>query len=93
MRTVVRLPRNRVEQKIPVGTVSNTYTLAQHTDVGQKCIDGIRQAGIAVDGLRCELGLTDLGEWMNLRLYFPKEFDHTPPDGENLDSVWSASTP
>jgi len=84
MRTVVRLPRNRLEQKMPVGTVSNTYTLAQHTDVGEKCIEGIRQAGVELDGLRCELGLTELGEWMNLRLYFPKDYNHKPPDGNEL---------
>jgi hypothetical protein len=36
------------------------------------CFDGIQQAGIDPVPLRCELGLTSLGEWMNLRIYFPE---------------------
>lgn len=84
MRSVVRLPRTRVEQPIPVGTVSNTYTLVQHHEVAERCFEGIRQAGIDCDELRCELGLTELGEWMNLRIYFPERFNHMPKDNEAL---------
>jgi hypothetical protein len=84
MRTVVRLPRTPLEQLMPVGIVSNTYTLAQHNEVAQKCFDGIRQAGIDPVGLRCELGLTELGEWMNLRIYFPEDYSHIPKDGKKL---------
>jgi len=71
MRTVVRLPRTRCEQPIPVGVVSPHYTLVQHTEVAERCFEGIRLAGIDPAPLRCEVGLTDLGEWMNLRVYFP----------------------
>ena len=85
MNAVVRVPRTKFEQPIPVGTVSKTYTLAQHADVGEKCLEGIRDAGIKSDGLKCELGLTELGEWMNLRIYFPKKFSHTPKDEQRLD--------
>lgn len=84
MKSVVRLPRTKVEQPVPVGTVSNTYTLAQHHEVAERCFDGIRQAGIDCDELRCDLGLTELGEWMNLRIYFPERFSHTPKDKETL---------
>src|SRR4051794_23062262 len=31
---VERIPRTQFEQPVPVGTVSKTYTLAQHTAVG-----------------------------------------------------------
>lgn len=74
LRAVVRQPRTRAEQSIPVGIVSNTYSLAQHADVVAKCIEGIRSTGIDTDSLHCELGLTELGEWMNLRVYFPTAF-------------------
>src|SRR5690349_14897240 len=52
---VEQIPRTQFEQPVPVGTVSKTYTLAQHTSVGEKCLEGIRAAGISTDDLRCEL--------------------------------------
>src|SRR5262245_53471617 len=63
MRAVVRLPRTSYEHPVPVGVVSNTYTLAQHTEVAEKCFEGIRQAGVEPTNLKCELGMTELGEW------------------------------
>jgi uncharacterized phage-associated protein len=85
LNVVVRVPRSNYEQPVPVGTVSKSYTLAQHAAVGEMCLEGIREAGVAADSLRCELGLTELGEWMNLRIYFPKAFSHMPKDGQQLD--------
>ncbi|MCX6658771.1 MAG: hypothetical protein NTX81_00105, partial [Candidatus Bathyarchaeota archaeon] len=67
LKCVIRLPRSLFEQPIPVGIVSNTYTLAQHIDVAEKCFEGIRGAGVKTEMLHCELGLTELGEWMNFR--------------------------
>lgn len=84
MKSVIRIPRTKFEQVIPVGTVSNTYTLAQHDEVAAKCFAGMQAAGIVTDELRCELGLTELGEWMNLRIYFPKQYNCTPQDGKQL---------
>jgi uncharacterized protein DUF932 len=74
MRSVVRKPCAADERPVPVGVVSNTYTLVQHEEVAGKCFDGIQRAGIDVSALRCELGLTPLGEWMNLRVYFPETY-------------------
>jgi hypothetical protein len=84
MQSVVRLPRTKMEGPVPVGVVSNTYTLAQHRKVAEKCLEGIRGAGVEPRALRCQIGLTELGEWMNLRIYFPESFDHLPQDGEKL---------
>ena len=81
MKSVVRQPMTRFEHPLPVGVVSNSYTLVQHHEVARRCLDGIKQAGVDAAMLKCELGLTELGEWMNLRLYFPDDFDHTPKDG------------
>ena len=69
IRTVVRLPVTVTEQRIPVGVVSNTYKLAQHADVVEKCLKGIKENRIDPSVLRCEVGLTPLGEWMNFRAY------------------------
>ena len=84
MCTVVRLPLSRVEHPIPVGLVSNSYTLAQHYEIGEMCLNAIASAGISTDELQCELGLTELGEWMNLRIYFPSAYDFDPGDGNSL---------
>jgi hypothetical protein len=84
IRTVVRLPVSVTEQPIPVGVVSNTYRLAQHADVVEMCLKGIRAHGIDPNVLRCEIGLTALGEWMNFRAYFPDSFSHNPGDGNKL---------
>jgi hypothetical protein len=84
MRSVVRQPRTPVERPVPVGIVSNTYSLVQHHDVAELCFEGIRHAGVHTASLRCELGLTELGEWMNLRIYFPPAFDFTRGEDDNL---------
>lgn len=81
MRAVVRTPRTRLEQAMPVGVVSNNYALVQHDSVVDCCLDALQTAGIATDGLRCELGLTELGEWMNLRVFLPVSFSY--PVGPN----------
>jgi len=40
MKSVVRQPRTKFEQPVPVGVVSNSYGLAQHHEVVEKCFDG-----------------------------------------------------
>ena len=83
-KSVVRQPMTKIERSMPVGVVSNSYSLVQHQEVARRCLEGVMQAGVEAADLRCELGLTEHGEWMNLRLYFPKKFDHVPKDGHPL---------
>jgi len=83
-KTVVRLPLTPLENRIPVGIVSNAYTLAQHSIVANLCIEGIKNCGIVTDSVRCELGLSVLGEWMNFRIYFPDEYDFKSSDSNPL---------
>lgn len=78
LKAIIRQPITLFERPIPVGTVSHTYSLAQHTDVAQKCLEGIESIGIKSSELKCELGLTELGEWMNLRIYFPERYTFYP---------------
>lgn len=80
LKSVIRIPRTHFEKELPVGTVSPTYTLAQHVEVGEHCLKGVEDAGIDTRDLRCEVGLTELGEWMNFRVYFPDTYSHTPKD-------------
>ena len=84
IRTVVRQPLTVTEQPIPIGVVSNTYCLAQHGKVVEMCIQGLREHGIDPKVLKCEVGLTSLGEWMNFRAYFPESYSYTPKDGKKL---------
>lgn len=84
LKMVVRQPLNVTEQAIPVGTVSNSYQLAQHHEVMDRCLEGLYRAGINIVPLRYEVGLTPLGEWMNFRAYFPDSHNHMPKDGEPL---------
>jgi len=84
IKTVVRQPLAVTEQPIPVGTVSNSYQLAQHHEVVKRCFEGLRLVGVDPSSAKCEVGLTPLGEWMNFRAYFPDSHNYTPLDGKPL---------
>ncbi len=84
MSTVVRVPMTLLEQRVPVGVVSSTYALVQHHELAERCFEGIRQAGVSPSDLRCEVGLTDLGEWMHLRIYFPEDREFQPAKGDRM---------
>jgi hypothetical protein len=45
------------------------------------CIEAIKKSLKNTSELKCELGLSDLGEWMNFRVYFPEEYDLTQGTG------------
>lgn len=80
--TVVRLPLSAPEKRMPVGTVSTTYALAQHHDVVDMCMKGIAYHGVQASELDCEVGLTELGEWMHFSAYFPDSFTFVPKDNK-----------
>lgn len=84
MQSVIRVPRTKMERPIPVGVVSNTYRLAQHRDVAEECRGSILESGVEEKSLRYQIGLTELGEWMNLRIYLPESLDHVPSDGHRV---------
>jgi hypothetical protein len=84
IKAVVRQPLTVTEQPIPVGTVSNSYQLAQHHEVVARCFEGLRLVGVDPSAAKCEVGLTPLGEWMNFRAYFPDSYNYTPLDGKPL---------
>lgn len=85
LRSVTRLPVGKAERRIPVGVVSNRYMLVQHTEVGDRCLSAIAKAGVDVTKVRCEIGLSELDEWMNLRFYFPECYSYRAHDGEQLE--------
>lgn len=84
LQTVVRSARADGIQAVPVATVSKSYSLVQHRTVAEMCRGALAAAGVDPAGMRYEVGLTELGEWMHLRIYFPKEYDFTDLHGERL---------
>jgi hypothetical protein len=84
IRSVVRLPLSVTEQRIPVGVVSNTYQLVQHAEVIAACLRALTAHDVDTSKLRCEVGLTSLGEWMNFRIYFPEKFSFGATDKNKL---------
>ena len=84
LRTVLRRPMTALERPIPVGTVSPNYGMASHRVVAEKCLRGIVQAGVPAERLGFEVGLSELGEWMNLRIYFPGQFNGSFDDGHAM---------
>lgn len=85
LQTVIRRPLSATERPMPVGVVSHTYTLAPHREVAALCRQGLVDAGIEPGDLRYEVGLSELGEWMNFRIYFPDLYSFTDARGQNLD--------
>jgi hypothetical protein len=83
--TVMRRPLTKTERPMPVGVVSHSYALAPHRTVAALCHEGLAEAGIDTVALRHEVGLSDFGEWMNLRIYLPDEYAFTDAHGEKLD--------
>lgn len=81
LQTVVRKPLTVTENRMPVGVVSNSYTLVQHRDAAHICIDALRQGQLNLFDFKCELGLTPLGEYMVFRVYLPDDQGFTAKDG------------
>ena len=82
---VSRKPLSAVERPMPVGVVSHRYSLVQHRDVAMRCREGLVDAGVDPANLRYEVGVSELGEWMNFRMYFPEEYGLEDSHGERVD--------
>jgi len=85
LRSIVRQPMHDHELPIPVGVVSPAYALVQHHELGCLIVESLQRLDLFYDRLRCEVGMTQLGEWMTLRFYMGDDYSLTPPDGHPLD--------
>jgi hypothetical protein len=83
-RIVMRKPLSATERPIPVGIVSHTYSLAPHREVASLCRNGLIGAGIERSNLRYEVGVSELGEWMNFRIYLPDSYNFVDARGDPL---------
>ena len=82
LQVVVRRPGHGSDTPMPVGVVSRTYTLVQHLTIAALCRDVLLKAGIGPTGLKYELALSELSEWMNLRIQFPESYKFVDQHGE-----------
>jgi hypothetical protein len=82
--TVMRKPLSAAERPIPVGIVSHTYSLAPHREVASLCRKGLVDAGIDPSDLRYEIGVSQLGEWMNFRIYLPESYNFVDAHGDSV---------
>ncbi|MCY4506408.1 MAG: DUF932 domain-containing protein [Acidobacteria bacterium] len=83
--TVCRKPRCPGERPVPVGVVSEQYSLVQHREAATRCRDGLVDAGVRAKDLRYEVGVSQLDEWMNFRVYFPEDHGRRDSLGERVD--------
>jgi hypothetical protein len=70
---------------MPVAVVSRSYSLAPHRQVAALCREGLIEAGIKPEDLRYQVGLSELGEWMNFRIYFADTYCFIDNYGQRLD--------
>ena len=75
LQTVMRRPMTAAERPIPVAVVSHAYSLVPHIDVAELCHkEVVEYTDCQPEELRYEVGLSELGEWMNFRIYFPERY-------------------
>ena len=82
--TVSRKPLAATERPMPVGVVSHRYSLVQHRDVATLCRKGLVDARLDPKDLSFEVGVSELGEWMNFRIYFPDEYGLRDSSGKRV---------
>ena len=85
LQVVTRKPLSALDGPMPVGVVSHRYALVQHRDLAKRCREGLLRAGVDPAHLSYEVGVSHLGEWMNLRIYCPPEYGRLDAHGERVD--------
>lgn len=82
--TVVRRPSPDDACRVPVGVVSKSYQLLQHTEVLDFACAVLRKANLPLDQVHTELGLTEYGERMEPSLRLPEKYAFDPGDGHPM---------
>ena len=49
-----------------------------------QCREGLVHAGLDPADLRYEVGVSEFGEWMNFRIYFPDQYSLRDSSGERV---------
>jgi hypothetical protein len=81
---IVRLPLGDAESEVPVGVVSKSYKLVQHTILFASAAEAFQRHGIKPEEIEVVLRLTKFGGRMSLEFRLPERFDFHPAEGESL---------
>jgi hypothetical protein len=81
---IIREPYANSPSRVPVGIVSKTYVLLQHTRVFELTSDAIKAAGVSLDEMRVQALMTAHGERLELQFLFPKEYSIDPGDRNEI---------
>jgi hypothetical protein len=84
LKSVVNVSPDAPGGPIPVGVVSRSYGLVQHTEVAECCLKGLRAGGVDTSDLNIDLGLTGLGEWMHFTVYLPDKYSFVRSETDRL---------
>ena len=79
--TIVRLPFEEDKTYYPIGVVSKSYALVQHTDILDFTTQAFETVGIAPNEVMAEITMTEYGERMCLSICLPKKWGFDPGDG------------
>lgn len=72
------------DSEMPVGVVSKSYNLLQHTTVLEHAIEAMRVAKVNPHEVRASMRMTENGERMELQLHFPKKYSINPEDEHSM---------
>ena len=83
--TVTRRSKSPADPPMPVAVVSHSYFLVSHLDVAELCRkEVLDNTDCDSSELRYEVGLSELGEWMNFRIYLPDRYRFKDVLGNDL---------
>lgn len=81
---IARLAASDDEVTVPVGLVSQSYQLVQHSEVIERICDALKAVHIEPDSLQADLTLSGYGERMGLHITLPVQYEFDPGDGHQL---------
>jgi hypothetical protein len=81
---IVRRAMPEDPEPVPVGVVSKSYVLVQHTEVVDAAIDALKVQGIPPESVEAELKMTAYGERIALSIYLPTKYHFIPLDENPL---------
>ncbi len=83
-KSIVRIPMTEYERPFPVAIVSPSYSLVQHRELADICVNAMAESGIRTTEMRFEVGLSQYAELMVFRIYLPERFNFKGRDGHSM---------
>jgi hypothetical protein len=84
LHTIVRKPIQKGDGFIPVGVVSKSYVLVQHSTVFEMAKKAFEKSSIDPSTVKSILRITEYGERMHLSCLLPERYSFDPGDGNKM---------